>query len=47
MLLNTFNMSDREGEVECQDLVTIFPYEVSSEISRIKLFNKWSYGDVD
>jgi len=40
-------MSDGEVEVESQNQVAILPKDVSSEIGSIKLFNKWSYEDVE
>jgi len=41
-------MSDAgEVEVESQQVSTILPKDVASEIGSIKLFNKWSYEDVE
>ena len=45
---NTAIMSDAgEVEVESQQISTILPKDVASEIGSIKLFNKWSYEDVE
>jgi small subunit ribosomal protein S5e len=40
-------MSDGEIEVESSSSVPILPKEVTEEIGSIKLFNKWSYEDVE
>ena len=39
--------ADGEVEVENPQGVPVLPKEVSSEIGSIKLFNKWSYEDVE
>jgi len=47
--LNTVKMSDN-GEVEVENPTSsyqVLPKEVTSEIGSIKLFNKWSYEDVE
>jgi len=44
----TANMSDAgEVEVESQSGYAVLPKEVTEEIGSIKLFNKWSYEDVE
>jgi hypothetical protein len=46
---NTANMSDN-GEVEVEvpsTASTVLPKDVQSEIGSVKLFNKWSYEDVE
>ncbi len=41
-------MSDNEEvEVEAVSGYQVLPKEVTSEIGSIKLFNKWSYEDVE
>ena len=40
-------MSEGEVEVESQTITPILPKDVSSEIGTVKLFNKWSYEDVE
>jgi hypothetical protein len=40
-------MSDGEIEVESPSGYAILPKEVTEEIGSIKLFNKWSYEDVE
>lgn len=40
-------MSDGEVEVEQPQGVPVLPKEVVAEIGSIKLFNKWSYEDVE
>ena len=41
-------MSDRdEVEVEAPNGYQILPKDVTNEIGTIKLFNKWSYEDVE
>ncbi len=41
-------MSDNgEVEVESSNQYQILPKDVSSEIGTVKLFNKWSYEDVE
>lgn len=39
-------MSDGEVEVETQTF-QVLPKEVTEEIGSVKLFNKWSYEDVE
>jgi small subunit ribosomal protein S5e len=39
-------MSD-SGEVEVGTLYPVLPKEVTAEIGSVKLFNKWSYEDVE
>lgn len=41
------NMSDAEVEVEAVSGYSPLPKDVVSEIGTIKLFNKWSYEDVE
>jgi len=42
------NMSDNEEiEVEAVSGYQVLPKEVTAEIGTIKLFNKWSYEDVE
>jgi hypothetical protein len=46
--LRTFaNMSDGEVEVESPSGYAVLPKDVTDEIGSIKLFNKWSYEDVE
>lgn len=40
-------MSDGEVEVEAPQGFPVLPKEVTSEIGTTKLFNKWSYEDVE
>lgn len=40
-------MSDGEVEVESPSGFSVLPKDVSEEIGSIKLFNKWSYEDVE
>jgi len=41
-------MSDNgEVEVESGSAFQILPKDVSSEVGTVKLFNKWSYEDVE
>lgn len=40
-------MSDGEVEVESPSGYPILPKDVTEEIGSIKLFNKWSYEDVE
>ena len=41
-------MSDAgEVEVESQQTYQVLPKDVASEVGSIKLFNKWSYEDVE
>ena len=40
-------MSDGEVEVESPSGYAILPKEVTDEIGSVKLFNKWSYEDVE
>jgi small subunit ribosomal protein S5e len=40
-------MSDNEEVVENPSGYTVLPKEVTDEIGAIKLFNKWSYEDVE
>jgi small subunit ribosomal protein S5e len=40
-------MSDGEVEVESPSGYPILPKEITEEIGSIKLFNKWSYEDVE
>lgn len=41
-------MSDNgEVEVEVQQGYSVLPKDVTAEIGSIKLFNKWSYEDVE
>jgi hypothetical protein len=40
-------MSDGEVEVESPSGYAILPKEVTEEIGSVKLFNKWSYEDVE
>lgn len=40
-------MSDAEVEVEAVSGYSPLPKDVVSEIGTIKLFNKWSYEDVE
>lgn len=40
-------MSDVEVEVEAVQGYQVLPKEVVEEIGSIKLFNKWSYEDVE
>jgi hypothetical protein len=46
---NTANMSDNgEVEVEVPSVTsTVLPKDVQTEIGSVKLFNKWSYEDVE
>jgi len=39
-------MSDGEVEVETSSY-QVLPKEVTAEIGQVKLFNKWSYEDVE
>jgi hypothetical protein len=41
------NMSDGEVEVESPSGYAVLPKDVTDEIGSIKLFNKWSYEDVE
>ena len=40
-------MSDGEVEVESPTNFSVLPKDVAEEIGSIKLFNKWSYEDVE
>lgn len=40
-------MSDGEVEVEAVQAYPVLPKDVTSEIGSTKLFNKWSYEDVE
>ena len=40
-------MSDGEVEVEAPQGYPVLPKEVTAEIGSTKLFNKWSYEDVE
>jgi small subunit ribosomal protein S5e len=40
-------MSEGEVEVESPSGYQVLPKEVTEEIGSIKLFNKWSYEDVE
>ena len=40
-------MSDGEVEVEAPQTYPVLPKEVMNEIGSTKLFNKWSYEDVE
>ena len=40
-------MSDGEVEVEAPQGYSVLPKDVVQEIGSIKLFNKWSYEDVE
>ena len=40
-------MSDGEVEVEAPQGFSVLPKDVVQEIGSIKLFNKWSYEDVE
>ena len=40
-------MSDGEVEVESPSGYAVLPKDVTDEIGSIKLFNKWSYEDVE
>jgi hypothetical protein len=40
-------MSDGEVEVESPSGYAILPKDVTEEIGSVKLFNKWSYEDVE
>ena len=40
-------MSDGEVEVEAPQGYPVLPKDVTNEIGSIKLFNKWSYEDVE
>jgi len=40
-------MSDGEVEVEAPQGYPVLPKDVTQEIGSIKLFNKWSYEDVE
>jgi small subunit ribosomal protein S5e len=40
-------MSDGEVEVEAPQGVVSLPKDVVNEIGSVKLFNKWSYEDVE
>ena len=40
-------MSDGEVEVEAPQSYPVLPKEVTNEIGSTKLFNKWSYEDVE
>lgn len=40
-------MSDGEVEVEAVQAYPVLPKDVTAEIGSIKLFNKWSYEDVE
>jgi len=40
-------MSDGEVEVEAPQGYSVLPKEVTQEIGSTKLFNKWSYEDVE
>lgn len=40
-------MSDGEVEVESPSGYAVLPKEVTDEIGSVKLFNKWSYEDVE
>ena len=43
-----YNMSDNgEVEVETPNGYQVLPKDVTEEIGSIKLFNKWSYEDVE
>lgn len=44
---HTANMSDGEVEVEAPQGYPVLPKDVTQEIGSIKLFNKWSYEDVE
>ena len=41
------NMSDGEVEIESPSGYAVLPKDVTDEIGSIKLFNKWSYEDVE
>ena len=40
-------MSDGEVEVDSPTGYAVLPKEVTDEIGSVKLFNKWSYEDVE
>lgn len=40
-------MSDDEGSVELQVSYQVLPKDVTEEAGSVKLFNKWSYEDVE
>jgi small subunit ribosomal protein S5e len=40
-------MSDGEVEVEAPQAYPVLPKDVTNEIGSTKLFNKWSYEDVE
>jgi small subunit ribosomal protein S5e len=40
-------MSDGEVEVEAVQAYPVLPKDVTAEIGSTKLFNKWSYEDVE
>jgi small subunit ribosomal protein S5e len=47
-LQNIAIMSDNSGEVEVESRgYAVLPKDVTDEIGSIKLFNKWTYEDVE
>ena len=40
-------MSDGEVEIEAPQAYPVLPKDVTAEIGSTKLFNKWSYEDVE
>lgn len=40
-------MADGEVDVETQSSFQVLPKDVTAEIGSVKLFNKWSYEDVE